>query len=264
MVHSSPEPAAVAADRNILLECPVFTLEAALEAQRLGVDRLELCASFAEGGETPSPGLLTEIKSNGSTPVFVMIRPRGGDFVYSTPELRVIKRDIALYRELGADGFVFGVLCSDGRVDVQACSELVRVAAGSPCTFHRAVDLTPDISQAMEDIIECGFRRILTTGGRETVAEGLPVIRQMLVQAADRILIMPGGGMAPQWVAPLRSTGNLREIHASCKKTRPSNSRYKNTNVAWTDASVFPDAVLTISPEVVAAFRKELTSHSEL
>lgn len=248
-----------ASDRAILLECPVFTLEAALEAQRLGVDRLELCASFTEGGETPSPGLLTEIKSHGQTPVFVMIRPRGGDFVYSAQEVRVMKRDIALYRQLGADGFVFGVLRSDGRVDVQACSELVHEAAGSPCTFHRAVDLTPDIGQAMEDIIGCGFRRILTTGGRETVAEGLGVIRQMLHEAADRIVVMPGGGMAPEWVGPLRSTGYLKEIHASCKMTRPSHSHYKNRKVSWTDASGFPDQVLTISPEVVASFKKVLT-----
>src|SRR5690606_28383819 len=146
--------------KKVLLEAPVYTLEAALLAAQSGVARLELCADFAEGGTTPAAGLLSFIKSRVNIPVFVMIRPRGVDFVYLPEELEVMKADIQILKSYGADGFVFGVLEPDGRVNQEACRSLLSVAGGLPCTFHRAFDASADLDQSLEAVIQCGFDRI--------------------------------------------------------------------------------------------------------
>ncbi|HSF54264.1 MAG TPA: copper homeostasis protein CutC, partial [Algoriphagus sp.] len=179
---------------KILLEAPVFNLQGALEAAQFGVDRLELCANFPEGGETPSAGMLRFLKSEVDIPVFVMIRPRGGDFVYSQKELIVMKQDIQLLGELGADGFVFGILDEMGKVNEAACQMLLRAVGNKPCTFHRAFDASSDLDDSLEKIIHLGFQRILTSGGKNSLTEGLPVIQDLLQKASNRIIIMPGGG----------------------------------------------------------------------
>src|SRR5690606_2952844 len=151
---------------KILLESPVYTLEAALLAAEYGVDRLELCADFGEGGVTPSAGMLSYLKSKIQIPIFVMIRPRGGDFFYSGEELEVMEKEIEILKSFGADGFVFGVLDAKGSVNKKACSILIRAAGGKPCTFHRAFDASSDMEKALEAVIACGFDRILTSGGK--------------------------------------------------------------------------------------------------
>jgi len=186
------------------------------------VDRLELCSSFSDGGLTPGAGLLSFLKSNIKIPIFVMIRPRGGDFVSSTDEIEVMKEEIRIFSSLGADGFVFGILKSDGSVHKKVCSKLVDEAGEKPCTFHRAFDVSSNLNQSLEDIIDCGFRRILTSGGEKNVEAGLPKILDLMKQAGDRISMMPGGGMKPEFVAPLRDTGYLKEVHASCKIWLPA------------------------------------------
>ncbi|OYX13007.1 MAG: copper homeostasis protein CutC, partial [Algoriphagus sp. 32-45-6] len=207
---------------KILLEAPVFNLQGALEAAKFGIDRLELCANFPEGGETPSAGMLRYLKSEVDIPVFVMIRPRGGDFVYSEKELLVMKQDIQLLGELGADGFVFGVLDEQGKVDQRANEFLKRAAGDKPCTFHRAFDASADLTDSLERIVDLGFQRILTSGGKNTLTEGLGVIMELLEKAQDRIIIMPGGGTKAEHVPELKKTGWLREVHASCKVARSS------------------------------------------
>jgi len=244
--------------RKILLEAPVYTLEAALLAAEYGVDRLELCADFGEGGTTPSAGMLSYLKSKVQVPVFVMIRPRGGDFVYSKEELEVMKEDVNFFKTLGADGFVFGVLQKNGKVDGKACAELISAAEGIPCTFHRAFDASDNLEDALETVIDCGFDRILTSGGKNTVGAGLDRIKRLLGKAADRITVIPGGGTLPEHLAELYGTGYLKEIHASCKTFRPSQSTFSNPELRLSKAGDSSSGILTVDEKIVNTFQKEI------
>lgn len=220
---------------KIIFEAPVFNLGAALEAAQFGINRIELCANFPEGGETPSAGMVKLLKEEIDIPVFVMIRPRGGGFVYSQKELMVMKRDIELLLELGADGFVFGALDNWGRVNTDACEMLIRAASGRPCTFHRAFDASVDLFDSLESIISTGFARILTSGGKNTATEGLETLRELIGKAQDRISIMPGGGTKPEHVSFLKETGYLRDIHASCKTWKPSKNQFIRPGLTFSD-----------------------------
>ena len=241
-----------------MFEAPVYTVEAALLAADYGIDRLELCADFGEGGTTPGAGLLAYIKSKISIPVFVMIRPRGGDFVYSEEELEVMRREISILKSHGADGFVFGVLEAGGKVNRKACSSLIETAGEFPCTFHRAFDASVQLEESLETIIECGFKRILTSGGMNSVSEGLEVIRNLLVRSNGRIIIIPGGGTLPEHLQELAGTGNLREIHASCKAFRPSESTYTNPHLQLSEGGEASEKVLTVDKKQVELFKGEL------
>lgn len=241
--------------KKVVLEVPVYTLEAALLAAEYGVDRLELCADFGEGGTTPSAGLLSHIKSQVNIPVFVMIRPRGGDFVYSDGELEVMKKDIALFKSLGADGFVFGVLTEEGQVDRDACVALLQAAGDAPCTFHRAIDASSNLEKSLEDIVGIGFKRILTSGGMATVSDGLETIKKMMQAAGNRIIIMPGGGTLPSHLGELASTGYLQEAHSSCKAYRPSKSLYFNPHLKLSEGNETVDKVLTVDRKIVDSFK---------
>ncbi|MCH6199416.1 copper homeostasis protein CutC [Aquiflexum sp. LQ15W] len=243
---------------KILLEAPVFTVEAAIKAAEYGIDRLELCSDFGEGGETPSAGMLTFLKEKVDIPIFVMLRPRGGDFVYSSEELYVMKKDIAIFKNLGADGFVFGVLDQDGQVDREACKYLINVAGELPCTFHRAFDITADKKKALNTIIDLGFQRILTSGGENDVSKGLENILELLEMAKDDIIIMPGGGSKPEHVSQLNRNGHLREIHASCKSYRPTQSSYFHPSVSLSSDPLAFRQVLTVDQNMVNLFRKEI------
>jgi copper homeostasis protein len=202
---------------DILLEAPVFNLASALQAAAFGVDRIELCADFDSGGTTPSAGLFQEIKKTIDIPVFVMIRPRSGLFTYSEAEIRIMQNDIQLFKKLGADGFVFGILTKSGQVDSKNCEKLLTAAGGLPCTFHRAFDLCQQPEAALETLIELGFKRVLTSGSQPNVESGLENLVRYLKLAQNSIIILPGGGMKPKWIEPLRKTHLLREVHASCK-----------------------------------------------
>ena len=203
---------------STLFEAPVFNVESALKAAKSGVDRLELCSSFHSGGETPGAGMFTRIKEKVNIPVFAMIRPRGGDFVYSPGEIDVMAEEIEIMKNAGADGFVFGILDDKNSIHQTACSELVKRAGDKPCTFHRAFDHCKDPDQSLEQIIDCGFKRILTSGMKENMDEGLDTVVRLLSKAAGRIIILPGGGLKPEHLPFLIKTGQLREIHSSCKK----------------------------------------------
>ena len=239
---------------KLVLEAPVFTVEAALKASEFGVHRLELCSDFGEGGETPSAGSLAFLKGKITIPIYVMIRPRGGDFVYTSDELEVMRHDMKILKSLGADGFVFGVLDQEGQVDKMACKKLISEAKGLPCTFHRAFDICKDKEKALEEIMECGFKRILTSGGENTVGLGMGNILDYLKLAGERIIIMPGGGLKPMHVSQLKSTGQLKEIHASCKTYRSTESKYFHPKVSLSND---PDAfkqVLTLDEDAVKEF----------
>lgn len=243
---------------RILLEAPVFNLQAALEAAQFGVDRLELCSNFPEGGETPSAGMLRFLKSEVDIPVFVMIRPRGGDFVYSQKEQIVMKQDIQLLTEFGADGFVFGVLDEKGLVNEAACEMLLRAAGDKPCTFHRAFDASSDLDDSLKKIIHLGFQRILTSGGKNTLTEGLPVILELLEKAKDQIIIMPGGGTKPEHVPILNQRGYLKEVHASCKVAKPSSNEFVNKELSFSSMPLDFTQHFGVDPVVVNEFKSVL------
>lgn len=241
---------------NILLESPVFNIEAALKASQYGVDRIELCSSFPEGGLTPGAGLFTHLKSKIDIPIFVMIRPGGGNFVYSDDEIEAMKEEIRIFSSLGADGFVFGVLNEDGSVQKKTCRDLVDLAGDTPCTFHRAFDASSDIMNSLEDVIDCGFKRILTSGGKNSVGEGLPVLLKLLKKAKDQIVIMPGGGMAPELIKPMQETGYLEEIHASCKKIEIRRNICQNKDVCFSAPALDYDKMLSIDKGKVQHFKR--------
>jgi copper homeostasis protein len=197
-----------------LLESVVETVDQARAAARAGADRLELCVRLATGGVTPPPALQEAVIGAVSIPVFVMIRPRPGDFVYTDAELAQASHDMAAARAFGAAGIVLGLLLPDGRIDVDRTRQLVRKADGLPVTFHRAFDAVRDQEAALEDAIAAGVTRLLTSGGAATALDGADRLRTLVDRAGDRLTVIAGGGVRAGNVrALLRRTG-VREVHA--------------------------------------------------
>jgi len=191
----------------------VDSVESALAAERGGARRLELCDALFDGGTTPSAGMIAACRDRVSIPVFVIIRPRGGGFVYSEPELDVMRRDIAAAGELGADGVVIGVLRRDGGIDAQQTQSLVDAAGDLPVTFHRAFDFVPDPGEAMETIISAGITRILTSGGAPTAREGVATLASLVRQAGDRLVVMAGGSVREENVKAIVDGSGVHEVH---------------------------------------------------
>lgn len=211
---------------DVIFEVCVFSLADALLAEQSGVSRLELCASPGEGGVTPSLAMIEAALEYCSIPVFPMIRPRGGDFVYSPEEIRCMKRDIEHCKRLGVPGVVFGVLTHDGKIDAVLNAELREYAKPMSVTFHRAFDHVVNHAEALEILIQSGFDRILTSGGALSVSDGLhyfPVLEQ---QSAGRITIMPGGGLHEHNLKEVLQTTTIREFHCSAKTWKPNNMNY--------------------------------------
>jgi copper homeostasis protein len=181
-----------------LIEVVASTVHSCVEAELGGAGRIELCSALGAAGITPSSGLLEVIKRHVAIPIYVMIRPREGDFTYSKEEVEVMKREIDLLGASGADGFVFGCLRADSTVDVELTRELVSHCGQIPVTFHRAVDCTPNLIHAVAEIAECGCERILTSGGKSAGPDGKETILAMHAAASNRIRIMPGGGIKPE------------------------------------------------------------------
>ena len=179
---------------NIEVEICTFSLESCLNAQLAGASRVELCSGMYDGGTTPSAAMIRMAREKLSIQLYVMIRPRGGDFLYSDLEFEMMKEDIRFARACRADGVVLGILNADGSVDVRRTRELVELAAPLNVTFHRAIDMTRDMEEALEGIIEAGCYRILTSGGRNTVNEGMERIKALVKQARGRVQIMAGRG----------------------------------------------------------------------
>jgi copper homeostasis protein len=198
----------------ILVEAAVETLEAALAAARAGADRIELCANLAVGGTTPSTGLIASVVEQAKLPVFVMIRPRGGDFVYAGDEIDAMIEDIDRARPLGIAGIVTGALRSDGSVDVESMRRLMNPAAGLPVTFHRAFDVAASRPEALERVIDLGASRVLTSGGAATALDGAGPISVLVDQAGERISIIAGGKIREQNAREVIARSRAREVHA--------------------------------------------------
>jgi copper homeostasis protein len=197
----------------LLVEACVDSVASAVAAERGGAHRLELCDALFDGGTTPSAGMIASCKEAVAIPVFVIIRPRGGGFVYSDAERDVMRRDVVAARELGADGVVIGGLRSDGTVDTDLVRLLRDAARELPVTFHRAFDLTPDLERALEALVAAGLQRVLTSGGAPTAIEGAEVLASLVRQAGARITVMAGGGVREENVLELVRVSGVREVH---------------------------------------------------
>ena len=212
------------------LEICVFSVEAALAAQKAGADRVELCSGFTEGGLTPSAGTIRMVRKLLNIECYVMIRPRGGDFCYTDTEFEQMHHDIEHAKSCGADGVVLGALQPNGHVNITRTSELVQHAAPLKVTFHRAFDLVVNPFRALDDLVVCGCRRILTSGQKATAIEGLDVIKNLVFHAAGRIYIMAGSGVNPENACKFIEAG-VQALHFSAKKITPSRMIYRNLSV---------------------------------
>jgi len=201
---------------KILLEIAVDTVAGGQVAVAAGADRIELCAALSDGGLTPSAGQMHEA-ARLPVPVFAMIRPRGGDFVYTADETKVMQRDIETARQAGMAGLVFGALRRDGTLDADALADMLTHCGDLPVTLHRAFDLVADQFAALEEAITLGFRRILTSGQAVDAATGVSRLTELVRCAGSRISIMPGAGIRASNAAMIIATSGAREIHAACR-----------------------------------------------
>lgn len=198
---------------NVLVEACVDSVASALAAERGGAGRLELCDNLYDGGTTPSAGMISAVKATVRIPVFVIVRPRGGGFVYTNEEIGVMRLDIEAARMLGADGVVVGPLTRDARVDVDRLRQLVDAAADLPVTYHRAFDLTRDPEQALEALIQQRVARVLTSGGAGTAIDGATSIGSLVKRAAGQITVMAGGGVREETIQELVQRSGVTEVH---------------------------------------------------
>lgn len=207
-------------------------VESCLAAQEGGADRVELCAGIPEGGTTPSYGeIMVARRVLTTTRLHVIIRPRGGDFLYSDLEVERMAADITVCRELGVDGVVFGCLRADGTIDVERNRYLMECASGMSVTMHRAFDRTADPALALEQVIDLGFDRILTSGQQPQAILGVDLLAKLNRQAAGRITLMAGSGVNEQNIRTIRDVTGLHEFHFSGRESRPSGMQYVNPNL---------------------------------
>lgn len=202
---------------NKQLEICVGSWESALAAQQGGADRIELCDNLAEGGTTPSYGMLLKCQKTLQIPFFPIIRPRGGDFHFSNDEFEIIKEDVMLCKELGCKGIVIGMLRKDGSIDTERCAQLIDLAGEMEITFHRAFDRCNDLEKGLEDIIKLGCHRVLTSGGKEHAFQGLENLKSLIIQAGSRISIMLGSGVNEQNLAQIALESGAHEFHTTAK-----------------------------------------------
>jgi copper homeostasis protein len=205
-----------------ILEIAVFNIESALTAIAAGADRIEFCENPMEGGTTPSYGSLKTLIQKTSQPIFPIIRPRGGDFLYSDDEFESMKSDLLLVKELGYPGAVIGLLKKDGHIDINRTAELVSIAGPLEITFHRAFDRCIDPLKGLEDIIQTGCKRILTSGQVPNVSNALPLIAELVNNANGRIIILPGSGVRANNISEIIASTGVKEIHSSARKNYPS------------------------------------------
>ena len=207
-----------------LLEITVESLDTALAAERGGADRIELCAELTHGGVTPPVATLRKVHDELEIPVFAIIRPRAGNFVYTDAEFATMLRFVGTARDLALDGVVLGVLSLDNTVDIDRTRELVEAARPLEVTFHRAFDNTPDLQRALEDVIQTGATRILTSGGANGAPEGSAALRKLVAAAGDRITVMPGTGLHAANIGKVAAETRAREFHSGLGTVLPYGS----------------------------------------
>jgi copper homeostasis protein len=224
-------------------------LESSIAAERGGADRIELCADLLEGGTTPSAGTIDLVIENVKIPIMVMVRPRGGDFYYSDYEFEEMKRDIELLRSYKVAGAVFGILNDDGTIDKNRTKELIRLARPFEITFHRAFDMTRDPIEALDDLIELGVERVLTSGQELTVVEGMETLSKLVKRGGNKIIIMPGGGVDENNLSEIISKCGVTEIHASAREKKESKMKFRNPKTTMSDSNNLPEYELMATSE---------------
>ena len=215
---------------RIVLEICIDSVESAIAAQQGGADRVELCDNLIEGGTTPSAGTIELARRYIDIDLNVIIRPRGSDFCYSDIEFEVMQRDIEMAKALGASGVVIGMLKEDGSIDIERTGMLVELARPLSVTFHRAFDMSRDPYEALEDLIKLGVDRVLTSGQENSVLEGLALITDLVQQANDRLIVMPGGGINERNIKKIVAQSGVKEIHVLGTISLASPMRYRNLN----------------------------------
>jgi len=213
------------------LEICVDSVESALIAQSAGADRVELCDNLIEGGTTPGYGSISSARRNLDIDLHVLIRPRGGDFIYSDLELDIMRRDIDICGELGVNGIVAGILRAEGTVDIDRTSRLIELAYPMTVTFHRAFDMCADPLQSLEDVISTGAKRLLTSGQSKRAKDGIKLIRQLVAEAGDRIIVMPGGGIDDTNILSIISETSAKEVHMTGRKSINSEMKFRRDGI---------------------------------
>lgn len=218
--------------KNYLLEVCAASIESAWAAQKGGAKRIELCAALSEGGVTPSYGLMKVARQIPGLKIHVLIRPRGGDFLYTADEIQMMIDDIRMAQELEMDGIVIGALTPDGHVDMQAMQALTQAAGKLSITFHRAFDVCNNPYEALEDIIRLGCHRLLTSGQAASAPEGSHLLGELVKQAGERLIIMPGGGIQASNIQSVAQLTGASEFHASASSFMPSKMRFRRSGIA--------------------------------
>jgi copper homeostasis protein len=236
--------------KDYKIEICTNSVKSCLEAQKGGAYRVELCAGIPEGGTTPSYGDISLARELLKIKLNVIIRPRGGDFLYSDLEHRIMLKDIEIAKKLGVDGVVFGCLTPNGDIDMKINSELMEAAEGMSVTFHRAFDMCRDPFESLEKIIELGCDRILTSGQQPKAEMGFDLIKQLVDLAGDRIIIMPGSGVNDQNIAKIASATGAKEFHFSARRAIESGMIYRNPNLKMGGTAV-----------VINEFEEQVTSY---
>jgi len=243
------------------IEIVVYGIESAMNAQKGGADRIELCDNAAEGGTTPSFGVMKIVRQALSIDVYAMIRPRGGDFVYSEYEYQAMKSDIEICKRASLDGVVFGILKPDGSLDKERCKKLIAAARPMRVTCHRAFDVTRDSFEALEDCIECGFDKILTSGRKQKAEEGIDIIKELVKRAGNRIAIIAGSGINENNVTQIVKATGVHEIHFSASIFHKS--KFEDFNPIISFSSQPPEDYLmkrVVDPEKIKKTREILRS----
>jgi copper homeostasis protein len=229
-----------------------LTTKAAVDG---GADRIELCAALTEGGITPSHGMIKRCRENFDVDLFPIIRPRGGDFLYNNEEFEIMIADVLLCKQTGCDGVVIGMLNKDGSIDLQRTSRLIELAYPLEITFHRAFDRCRDPFEALEQLIQIGCHRILTSGQKPAAPDGIVLIEQLVNLSDGRIIIMPGSGVRKENIRELAEKSGATEFHSSLRGKQASKMEFKHPAFASSEESYSNHS---IDPEEVKALRKAL------
>ncbi|WP_285823131.1 copper homeostasis protein CutC [Duncaniella freteri] len=248
--------------KQITLEICAGDIDSVKAAVAGGADRVELCSALGEGGVTPSLGFIAAAKNIRGIRVHVLIRPRGGDFIYTPDEVECMRSDIAMCRSLGVDGVVIGALTPGGDIDMEACKRLVDEADNMSITFHRAFDMAEDPDEALEDIISLGCDRLLTSGMAPTALDGIPTIMHLRERAEGRIRIMAGAGVSPATAPAILKAAAADDLHASArtKVTSPVKFRRESVKMGTPDADEF--SRLTTSATIVRNLKDIITEYN--
>ena len=235
--------------KHKLIEICSYSVQSAINAQNGGAHRIELCSNPIEGGTTPSYASVKLAKEHLDILLNVLVRPRGGDFCYSSIEYETMKQDIINVKSLGADGVVIGILKPNGEIDSERLKELIEISSPMSVTFNRAFDMTSDPFKCLEELIKLGVNRVLTSGQKESAFTGKDLIKKMIDFAGDEIIIMPGGSINVDNICELAGYTNAQEFHLSAKAMHPSRMEYKNENISFISSAGFSDFKIIESDE---------------